>query len=753
MFPGGLDDRGGRSYATVVLHYPELGSDRVLVGRPRTAPIPCDACGELIDPLRSRVLASTRGLHVLCGDACVEQLIRAEQSRPAAPPEVVSVPDRVREATRPTATHVREDLGAQSDLSDEPVNVPWIGIALATTATVFGAVPGPLWLHTVSALLGVAAACYAMHASWRMTRAGVIAWALGPLGLMFATGAALGIRSSDPERWMVLAGTGIAALAVVLRAWLDARGRLPVAEQLVKLIRSIPSSVRVPVRQPDTEAHGERYEEVPAHRVRVGEEVIVLEGERVAVDGVVKKGSSQILPLPGSRAPVRREPGDSVIAGAEVRSGALRLLTNRVGNDRALVRAVRFGSGAEVSSAKIAWLAMQLTRWGLVGVGVVCAFALARGEGVLSALLVAATVLLAAPVLSVRRAAEGPLLAAGGAAAERGIVFRDAGVLEEAGKARAAAVCTRGTITEGALDVVDVKPVGDSDVHTILALAAAAEVAAESHPIGLAIRRYAESRGIQPESVRRATFVPGRGITALAPSGASLVIGNRQLLLEEGVSVAVADSIAANAEQRGHTVLFVGVGGRVRAIIALQDNVRLGARAALQRLFDLGVEAVLISGDHRGAVEALARNLDVDNIRAELRPEERGPEIRRMRDSGSSVAAIGHPLVDDAALSAADIPICLGAAGSQTGERAIALVNHDVRDAAAALWIAHAARAEAYRSVLVSAGAGGLLVGVAAFGWIGPGVAALCALGIDSLATHAGARLLRRIELRIPARA
>src|SRR5690606_18098970 len=164
--------------------------------------------------------------------------------------------------------------------------------------------------------------------------------------------------------------------------------------------------------------------------------------------------------------------------------------------------------------------------------------------------------------------------------------------------------------------------------------------------------------------VRRATFSPGRGVTAVAPSGQPLVIGNRGLLLEAGVSVAVADADAARAEERGHTVVFVGLDGRVRALISLRDEDRVGARAAVQRLIDLGIEVVLVSGDHRGTVEALARHLDITHVKAELLPDEQGAEIRRLRETGGVVAVVGRPGHDDAALGAADVPVVLGAAGA-----------------------------------------------------------------------------------------
>ncbi|HEY8430271.1 MAG TPA: HAD family hydrolase, partial [Sandaracinaceae bacterium] len=241
-------------------------------------------------------------------------------------------------------------------------------------------------------------------------------------------------------------------------------------------------------------------------------------------------------------------------------------------------------------------------------------------------------------------------------------------------------------------------------------------------------------------------------VTAISPAGQELVVGNRALLLAEGVSVAVADAEAARAEERGHTVVFVGLEGRVRAIISLRDEDRLGARAAVQRLIDLGIEVVLVSGDHRGTVEALARHLDIGHVKAELLPDERGAEVRRLRETGGLVAAIGRAGHDDPALGAADVQVVLGAAGASESERAVASTSEDVRDAAAALWLARAARRAAWRGTTAAALGGAFLVALSAGGVVAPAVAAVLALGIDAYALPSAARLLRRIELRLPVR-
>jgi P-type E1-E2 ATPase len=230
------------------------------------------------------------------------------------------------------------------------------------------------------------------------------------------------------------------------------------------------------------------------------------------------------------------------------------------------------------------------------------------------------------------------------------------------------------------------------------------------------------------------------------------VIGSRRLLLEEGISVAVADAEAARAEASERTPIFVALDGRVRAVMTLHYDLRAGARPAVQRLFDLGLEVVLLTGDQRGAVQALASGLDIEHVKAELLPEERGAQVRSLRDAGGTVAALGRPGEDDSALAAADAGILLASAGGSAADRAVALVSDDVRDAAAALWIARAARESAWRGVIVAGACFALVVAAAAASLVVPAIAALIALGVDAYCLPAGARLLQRIARRLPAR-
>lgn len=714
-------------------------------------------CGRAVEPLRAReVVLFEDGFRFLCDADCRARYAQGERGHERAPVKTRSSSFRRRAPTPAPPMPRRYDSADRSaahralGAPEEPL--PWVGLGAALVALVLGAFATHPAVAVSSAVFVGGAAAHALVRGWPARGAvGWLAWALPPTGaILAAIGALLAHGARADARWW-LVGAALAGATVVLRAWLDARATRPVELMVRLLADKMPAAARVP-RPSDEWSTEVAWDEVAAVRIRTGQEILAAEGEVVPVDGVVRAGEAWALLHPASQTPVRRGPGDPLLAGAVLTEGAVRILATRVGDERALVRPGTFGAVPSELRAAPTRLAVRLARWGglvlLLAAGASALLTASEGAGM--QLAAAAAVLLAAPLVALRRASEAPYVAAAASAAERGIAFASARALDRAGRADTAALCSHGVITEGEPEVVEIHSVGDVPWEPLVALAAGAEAGAP-HPVARAIVRFGEQRRIAAGAVRRATHAPGRGVTAVTAAGEALVVGNRALLLEQGVSVAMADADATRAEERGHTVVFVGLDGRARAVISLRDEDRVGARAAVQRLMDLGVEVVLISGDHRATVEALARHLDVTHVKAELLPEERGAAIRHLREGAALVAVVGRPGFDDAALEAADVPVVLGAAGAGDVERGVALTGDDPRDAAAALWLARAAHRAVLRGVLVATVGGGSLLVLAAVGLAVPAVVALVALGIDAYAVSSAARLLRRIELRLPA--
>ena len=720
------------------------------VNRPRGSVAPCPACGTPVEALRApRVLLFEDGFRFLCSEACREKYILGQRSEAQRRPVLAPAP------LRTTAS------GVSSPVAQEPATISINSvrrlmsagatcIAIAVVAGAFGRHPT---LAIVSATMTCAAALLALWASAPSRHdVGFLVWTLGPVGAIGAgVGAAEAIVAGG-RSWLSLEGAALAAAAMLARAWFDDDARRPVADAVNALSRDLPNCALRPA-DADNNPLAAQTQFTPIEQVRTGEDVIVHEGDVVPVDGVVQAGEAHVLPYPGTHDPVRRRPGDPLLAGARVVDGVVRVLATRVGNDRALARVARFGDGAHLGRANVAFLADAITRWGgLATLSLALAVLwLADEGGLASPAYAASAVLLAAPLLAIKRAGQSPLVAAAAAAGARGIVFRDAASLELAGRVAVVATCPHGTLTEGQPEVVELHAVGGANLDQLIAIAAGAEESPDDDPIARAILKHARNKRIAPATVRRVTRTAGLGVTAVTADGEATVVGSRRLLLSEGVGVALADAEAAQAEANGRTAVFVAIGGRVRGFFTLQDSPRQGVRSAVQRLFDLDIEVVLLTGNPRSTVKTLAMSLDIAHIKAELLPEERGQAVANLRDAGRKVAVIGHPEQDSAALAAADVAIALSAAGGSAGERSIALVSHDLRDAAAALWIARAARDAGTQSIRLAALCFAVVVAAAASGLIVPGLAASVSLAVDAYAVRAGARLLRRIGLRLPA--
>jgi Cu+-exporting ATPase len=490
---------------------------------------------------------------------------------------------------------------------------------------------------------------------------------------------------------------------------------------------------------PSRVLRGDRPSEVTAD-VKSGETVLVEPGDVVGVDGVVSKGEAVVVPWHGASVEMAKAEGDSVVAGARVVSGRLRIVTSWAGGERAWARATSSPAARADVAAPMTRFTRLLLERALPGAAVVVAFAALASGGASGWLEAIATASAVAMALGARSGAAAVALVHAGAqmsALAHGIVYKDGRAFETAGRVATAVACSRGTVLTGEPEIVSLEQIAESGVSEskILALAAGAETAS-THPLANAILRAARTRNVTPESVRSATVHAGLGITALTASGDRLAVGSRALLLQEHVSVAVAESRASELEAQGRSVLLVALAGKLVGLVALQDGLRAGARAAIQRLLDARIEPVLLSGESRETCETIARALEIDHVRPEVLPADRGAEVRALAEGGHLVAVIGHPASDDGALGAADVAVAMGApSASGQGEWGVWLASDDVRDAALALSVTHTARDRA-RVVLAASIVPGVVASLAlAFGAGSP------LLGLLALAVGASSSL------------
>ena len=506
-----------------------------------------------------------------------------------------------------------------------------------------------------------------------------------PCGALVAAGWALAIHS--PHASTLASFAGLAAASGLLIAHLLEKTLAAVRSGRERICEALDVQVRV--------VRGEETALLPAAQVKAGEQVVIEVGEVVGVDGVVLAGEATVIPWLDASIELAKREGDAVVAGAKIVTGRLRLTTTRAAQDRAWIRLsisptqrmdvaaplarstrVVIERGAPVA-ALLAGLVAYATNSSPVEVlGVVSATGLAVGAWGVGAVI----------ALHHARGQSSALA--------HGIVFKDANAFNDAGTTDVAVLCSRGTVLMGDPEIVALEPLASLDVERILSLAAGAETAS-THPFAAAIMRAARNRGIRPENVRNAKSHAGLGVTALSSTGERLVVGSRALLLQEGVSVALADARASTLEAEGRSVLLAALGGKLVGLVALQDGLRAGARASVQRLLDARIEPVLLSGEARDTCETIGRALDIDHIRPEILPADRGAAVRALGEGGHVVAVLGHPDSDDAALAAADVSVAMLAAGGSPGEWSVALASDEVKDAALALALARGTRDKA----------------------------------------------------------
>ncbi len=751
----------------------DLDAEEALPPRPSAShgppgTVPCSTCGAPVDPLRAaRVACFGTRFRYFCSPHCREVFATDPRLTPLPlPPRrlagalgtgtVVAVRsdvegfDRRKQAAEALAAVAADELEHLDDPTAARAPAESFAVDRVSSPT---ATPPPdaapdvggllLALALLGSALSIALALagstgVALHA--RLLLALVAAGALvaghvlgfrappggSPLSLLAPPVAGAVVAAATTRAGAAAAPRAVSLAAVVVMAlaaglWLMRQARSPQDAERQRIAAALDGTAARVV--------ADEVVATPARELRPGEEIVLGPGDVIPVDATLVAGSVSIRPWHGARTSVPRGEGEPVVAGARVMEGRARAVVGWAGQDRAWLRLTtdpRRRADLIAPLARFGRLAAE--RGGPLGALLAAVAAFANTPDLIEVALVAVgahAALTSAGLMQIGSLQVGQTVLA---ALRRGIVFRTAEALDQAGRVSTAVFCARGTLLLGEPEIASIEAFGDHAAEEVLALVAGAESGAV-HPVAAAVIRAARARGVRPDGVRSPSLQPGLGVTAVASNGQPLVVGNRALMLREHISVARAEPKLAELESLGRTVLLVALAGRLVGVLGLQDGLRAGARAAVQHLLDVGVEPVLLSGDARETCEALGRALDVDHIRPEVLPQERGDEVRRLADGGASVAVIGRSPVDDAALAAGAVSVALGAAGSSAADWSVQLTNDDVRDAAIAIRLAHECRREARLGVGITMAAGATGALAVAFGLASPAVAPLLALG------------------------
>ncbi len=462
--------------------------------------------------------------------------------------------------------------------------------------------------------------------------------------------------------------------------------------------------------------------EIPIEDVQIGDPILVRPGQRVPVDGVIRDGYSSLdeSMITGESLPVEKAVGDEVIGATINKTGSFRFEATKVGKDTTLARIIRLVEEAQGSKAPIQRLADVIASYfvpiviGIAIITFIIWYFIGPAPALTYAFLNFIAVLVIACPCALGLATPTAIMVGTGRGAEHGILIRSAGALERAHQIDTVLLDKTGTLTRGEPEVTDILAIPSSSQEEVLRLAASAEHGSE-HPLGEAIVRAAREKKLKLLPVKNFNAIPGKGVRAQV-AGKELILGNLKLIEEKGLSLNGLETEAERLREKGKTVMFLGADSRLTGLIALADTLKPGAGEAVAELHRMGIETVMITGDNRRTAEAIAQQAGIDRALAEVLPENKAGEVKKLQKKGKVVAMVGDGINDAPALAQADVGIAIGTGtdvAMETGD--ITLISGDLEGIVTAISLSKRTMrtirqnlfwAFAYNTALIPIGAG-----------------------------------------------
>jgi Cu+-exporting ATPase len=445
--------------------------------------------------------------------------------------------------------------------------------------------------------------------------------------------------------------------------------------------------------------------EVPVESVAVGDIVVMRPGEKLPVDGVVTEGLSAVdeSMITGESIPVEKTPGNTVIGSTINKSGSFRFRATKVGSDTALAQIIELVENAQTSKAPIQKIADVVAGHFILAVHVIALlafffwffigfemFGVAGTEmfaGVspfLFALLISITVLVISCPCAVGLATPAAIMVGTGKGAENGILIKGGESLEMAHKINTIVFDKTGTLTRGEPQLTDVIQTAKHSEEEVLRMAAIAEKGSE-HPLGEAIVKGAAARNIEVPDAGSFKAIPGHGVEA-GFGGKRILLGTRKLMADNGIDVTHLNASMEKMENEGKTAMLIGVDKEAIGIVAVADTLKENSKEAVDRLHKMGIEVAMITGDNKRTASAIAKQVGIDRVLAEVLPEDKASEIKKLQAEGKIVAMVGDGINDAPALTQSNVGIAMGAGTDVAMESAgIVLVKNDLLDVVASI--------------------------------------------------------------------
>ncbi|GEM04846.1 copper-translocating P-type ATPase [Halolactibacillus miurensis] len=474
---------------------------------------------------------------------------------------------------------------------------------------------------------------------------------------------------------------------ITLGKYLEARSKGKTSEAIEKLMGLQPKTARVT-------RDGEEMK-IPIESVRVGDTIIVKPGEKLPVDGIVTEGKTSIdeAMLTGESIPVEKTAGDPVIGASMNKNGTIQYEATKVGEDTALSQIIKLVEDAQGSKAPIAKLADIISGYFVPIVIVISILSglswFIAGETGLFSLTIAISVLVIACPCALGLATPTAIMVGTGKGAENGVLIKSGVALETTHKLDTLVFDKTGTITEGKPVVTDILTVNSTAEEELLQLTASSEKGSE-HPLGEAIVRAAEDRQLTFLTVDQFEAIPGRGID-VSINQRTLLAGNKKLMTERGISLTAVEEASDRLAGEGKTPMYIAIDGEMAGIIAVADTVKQHSKQAIEKLHQMGIEVVMITGDNLRTAEAIAKSVGIDRVLSEVLPEDKANEVKKLQAEGKKVGMVGDGINDAPALAQSDIGLAIGSGTDVAMESAdIVLMRSDLMDVPTALELSHA---------------------------------------------------------------